>query len=80
MQDCLEEHGLRFISRLRARPPIIDDLKESAIHYNLDYNVAGYGVRLGEVVPESEAESWLITVPPKKRIERFETGIQDKGN
>ncbi|WP_125919947.1 hypothetical protein [Haloparvum sedimenti] len=42
MHDCLEEHGLKFISRLRARPPaIIDDLKESAIHYDLDYNAQG---------------------------------------
>ena len=81
MHDCLEEHGLKFISRLRARPPaIIDDLKESAIHYDLDYNAAGYDVRLGEVVPESEAESWLITMPSKKRIERAETGTEDKGN
>lgn len=81
MHDCLEEHGLKFISRLRARPPaIIDDLKEAAIHYDLDYNAAGYDVRVGEVVPESEAESWLITMPSKKRIERAETGTEDKGN
>ncbi len=81
MHECLEEHGLKFISRLRARPPaILDDLKEAAIHYDMDYNAAGYDVRLGEVVPESEAESWLITMPSKKRIERAETGTEDKGN
>lgn len=28
----------------------------------MDYNAAGYDVRLGEVAPESEAESWLITM------------------
>lgn len=81
MHDCLEEHGLKFISRLRGRTPsIIDDLKEAAIHYDLDYNAAGYDVRIGEVVPESEAESWLITMPSEKRISRAETGTDDKGN
>ncbi|GAB7010770.1 hypothetical protein JCM31271_27130 [Halorubrum trueperi] len=35
---------------------------------------------VGEVVPESEAESWLITMPSKKRIERVEAGTDDKGN
>ncbi|MFW5900730.1 MAG: transposase, partial [Halodesulfurarchaeum sp.] len=81
MHDCLEKHGLKFISRLRARPPaIIDDLKEGAIYHDDDYNAAGYDVRTGEVVPESEAESWLVTMPSKKRIERAETGTEDKGN
>lgn len=81
MHDCFEEHGLNFISRLRGRKPsIIDDLKEAAIYYNREYNATGYDVRLGEVVPESEAESWLITMPSEKRISRAETGTEDKGN
>jgi len=81
MHDCLEEHDLKFISRLRGRTPaIVDDLKEGAIFHDLDYNATGYDVRLGEAVPESEAESWLITMPSEKRISRSETGTEDKGN
>lgn len=44
----------------------------------MEYNAAGYDIRLGEVAPESEAESWLITIPSKKRIERAETGTDNK--
>jgi hypothetical protein len=40
-------------------------LEEASIHYDIEYNVAGYAVRLGEVVPESEAGSWLITTLSK---------------
>ena len=81
MHECLEDHGMSFISRLRGRmPSIVDDLKEAGVLYDMDYNATGYDVRLGEVVPESEAESWLITMPSKKRISRAETGTEDKGN
>ena len=81
MHDCMEEHDLKFISRLRGRPPaIVDDLKEKAIENKKDYNSKGYDVRLGKVLPENEAESWLITMPSEKRISRAETGTEDKGN
>ncbi len=53
MHDCLGEHGLKFTSRLRARPPvIIDDLKEAAIHYDLDYNAVGYDSASARSSPE----------------------------
>ncbi|MFC6874758.1 transposase [Halobellus marinus] len=81
MHECLENHGLDFISRLRGRmPSIVDDLKQGAIYNDLDYNAAGYDVRIGEEVPESKAESWLITMPSEKRISRADTGTEDKGN
>ncbi|WP_170155522.1 hypothetical protein [Halopiger aswanensis] len=80
MHDCLEEHGLKFISRLRTRPPAItDNLKEGVIHYDMDYNAAGDDVCLDKVVFKGEAESWLITMPSKKQIEQTETGIEDEG-
>lgn len=80
MHDCLEDHGLNFISRLRGRTPwVVDHMKEAAIFREMDYNAIGCDIRLGEVIPESESESWLITMPSKKRIERLETGAEDKG-
>ena len=58
MYECMEEHGLDFISRLHGRiPSIVDDLKGGAIYHEKDYNAAGYDVRTGNKVPESEAES-----------------------
>lgn len=81
MHECLENHSLDFISRLRGRmPSIVRELKEGAIYNDLDYNAAGYDVRIGEEVPESEAESWLITMPSEKRISRADTGTEDQGN
>lgn len=78
MHDCL---GLKFISRLQGRTlAIINDLKETVIFYDMDYNTTGYDVHLSEVVPESQVESWLITMLSEKRISKTETGIKDKGN
>jgi IS4 transposase len=61
-------------------PSIVRELKEGVIYNDLDYNAAGYEVRIGEEVPESEAESWLITMPSEKRISRADTGNEDQGN
>jgi len=78
---CLDDHGPDFISRLRGRmPSIVDNLKEGAIYNDLDYNASGYDVRVGEIILGSEAESWLITMPSKKRIDRADIGAEDKGN